>query len=228
MPSTDLDKDIPFITEPDERLTSTRHYSFGQSLHPSPVHSRSPSFRDDRHLLGNRFMSTSLEELRRFSIGSMNSYQCQIHRKTSSKRSRRSQISDSEPKRYVHRNQSVRSSSRSPRPSYVSENGSVRRSSHSYQSVRRKSSSRVKAPIVQLSEEETLKENRRRKIVYIVIGTTLFLLLCAVLAVVITLTHQSQFSVENKTTTYYTFSPHPKLVYGELGNEGKILCIKFY
>lgn len=218
MSSTEEYRDIPFITEPEERRLPTRHYSFGASLQPSPYHSRSPSFREDKHLLGYR--STSLEELRRYSVGSIASYHCRIHRKSSSKRSRRSQLSDSDSRKHVHRNQSVRSYSRSPRHSYVSEmGGPVRRSSQYHQSQRRKSSvARCKQPIVELSEEEKSKENRRRRIVYIVIGTTLFLLLCAVLAVVVTLTHQTEGLIENKTTVYYTFSPHPKVIHGDFLN----------
>lgn len=230
MTSSEMDRSIPFITEPDDEHPPrrTRHYSFSPSLHPSPDHSRSPSFREDRHLLGHKFMSTSLEDLRRASISSISLYQCRIHRKSSSKRSRRSQLGEGDSRRYIHRNQSVRSYSRSPRHSYVGDFESpIRRSSQSRQSQRRKSSfgtKQYKQPVVvELTEEQKLKENRRRKIVYIVVGTTLFLLLCAVLAVVVTLTHQSEVSIENKTTIYYTFSPHPKVIHGDfLGRHGRL------
>ncbi|GJQ69368.1 hypothetical protein Trydic_g6493 [Trypoxylus dichotomus] len=219
MSSSEVYTDIPYITEDaDEQRLPRRHYSCGASLQPSPYHSRSPSFRDDRQLLNHK--STSLEELRRYSLGSLQSCHYHIHRKSSSRKSRRSQHSDSDSKRHVHRNQSVRSYSRSPRHSYVTEMGvPSRRTSQYHHSQRRKSSvARYKQPIVELSEEEKLKENRRRKIVYIVIGTTLFLLLCAILAVVVTLTHQSEGLIENKTTLYYTFSPHPKVLHGDFLN----------
>ncbi|KAK9747408.1 hypothetical protein QE152_g5330 [Popillia japonica] len=95
-----------------------------------------------------------------------------------------------------------------------------RKSSQYHHSQRRRSSAaKFKQPIVELSEEQKLKENKRRRVVYIVIGTTLFLLLCAVMAVVVTLTHQSEGLIENKTTLYYTFSPHPKLIHGEFLNQ---------
>ncbi|KAK9747357.1 hypothetical protein QE152_g5329 [Popillia japonica] len=69
MTASEVDKDMPFINEfgDDQQRVRTRHYSFGPSLQPSPYHSRSPSFRDDKHLLPHK--SVSLEELRRYSIG---------------------------------------------------------------------------------------------------------------------------------------------------------------
>lgn len=225
MTASEVDKDMPFINEfgDDQQRVRTRHYSFGPSLQPSPYHSRSPSFRDDKHLLPHK--SVSLEELRRYSIGSLPCYHYNMCRKSSSKRSRRSQISETDSRRHIHRNQSVRSYSRSPRHSYVPEMGTPsRKSSQYHHSQRRRSSAaKFKQPIVELSEEQKLKENKRRRVVYIVIGTTLFLLLCAVMAVVVTLTHQSEGLIENKTTLYYTFSPHPKLIHGEFLNQhGKL------
>lgn len=63
-----------------------------------------------------------------------------------------------------------------------------------------------------MTPKELEKEKRRRRVVFAVVATFLFLLICSVLAVVVTLTHQSEFTAENKTLTYYTFAPDARIV----------------
>lgn len=97
-----------------------------------------------------------------------------------------------------------------------------RRYSHSSEYERRKSisqsrrnSSMRSAKSLQhatMTPKEIEKEKRRRKVVFAVVATFLFLLVCSVLAVVVTLTHQSEFTMENKTMTYYTFAPDARIV----------------
>lgn len=66
--------------------------------------------------------------------------------------------------------------------------------------------------MMMMTPKEAEKEKRRRRVVFVVVATFLFLLVCSVLAVVVTLTHQSEFTAENKTLTYYTFAPDATIV----------------
>lgn len=92
--------------------------------------------------------------------------------------------------------------------SYVSveDLGGRRRSVH-IPHHRRNCSTKRKNASREISLEERAANKKRRKMVYIILGTFLFILLCCVMAVVVTLTHKSEFKAENKTLTYYTFSP---------------------
>lgn len=90
-----------------------------------------------------------------------------------------------------------------------------RRRSYSHQSSSRRNSSMKSAKSLQhanMTPKQIEKEKRRRKVVFAVVATFLFLLICSVLAVVVTLTHQSELKTDNKTWTYYTFAPDSRIV----------------
>lgn len=71
-----------------------------------------------------------------------------------------------------------------------------------------------------LSEEMTAKqyinEKQRRKIALVVVSTFLFILISSVAIVILTLTHQSEWTYDkNKTMTIYTFAPDSKVIIHE-------------
>lgn len=193
--------EIPFITEADEdsiiafpnRACCSRKFSFQvENIKETPDKRRISSLEELRLFNGHIVPEVLVREKKARRQSS------QLRRK-SSENCRRPSVA------------SNRSRSR----------GSSRRYSYSYpeyerrKSVqsRRNSSTRSGRPLQQeMTPKQLEKEKRRRKVVFAVVATFLFILVCSVLAVVVTLTHQSELTTENKTLTYYTFAPDAKIV----------------
>lgn len=221
------DVEMPFITEIDEVTggTTSTLCTRKESIISRPdfsidgsLHSRSPSIQDDmleRHL---QRRASSLEEIRRYSFLSNASFHyknvasrqsCQFETQDSMKK-----IRPHSRKSSVKSNRSTRSnrSRRNSRCSYLPEN-ERRRSVYLAANRRHSNTNRNDVPFeIKIIDEN--KEARHRKIVYLVAGTFIFILICCVLAVVITLTHQSEYLTENRTYSYYTFAPDAKIMIG--------------
>lgn len=122
------------------------------------------------------------------------------------------------PSSHVRRNSSVYdnyrkpsiASNRSRRGSRCMVENDKRRMSHY---SRRSSSVRTNKSIpLELELKQIQEEKKRRRTVFAVVSTFLFILLCSVLIVLVTLTHRTEMKTsENKTVTYYTFAPFPKV-----------------
>lgn len=220
------DVEIAFITEIDEVTggTSSTLCTRKESIISRPdfsidgsLHSKSPSIHDDmleRHL---QRRASSVEEIRRYSLLSNASFHykkpssrpSQFETQNSVKRIRSNSRQSS-----VKSNRSIRSnrSRRSSRYSYLSEN--ERQRSVNLRANRRRSNTNHNEVPFAIKIIDESKEAKHRKIVYIVGGTFIFILICCVLAVVITLTHQSEYLTENRTYSYYTFAPDAKIMIG--------------
>ncbi|KAF2888369.1 hypothetical protein ILUMI_17804, partial [Ignelater luminosus] len=224
------DGDIPFITEIDEESASQKpspsprntRESFRSNRTISPSSSTSSSFKCSAPLgMPNPFCQNAflLNEIydRRDSALSNGGFHHHC-RRTSSRRSCQSQ---NKSRRHSGSTLSIGVKASSRRPStrsrreskfsYVSvgECGERRRSVHIPHS-RRHGSTKRKVVSRQASLEQQAKSKRKRTIACIILGTFLFILFCSVMAVVVTLTHRSKIISENKTMTYYTFSPDAK------------------
>lgn len=67
-----------------------------------------------------------------------------------------------------------------------------------------------------MTSKQYISEKQRRKIAFVVVSTFLFILICSVAIVILTLTHQSEWTYDrNKTMTIYTFAPDSKVIIHE-------------
>lgn len=213
--------EIPFITEADE-----------DSIIPTFPNSRKYSFQDETikkissDYSANKRRISSLEELRLFNDHLIPEVVV---------REKRARRHSSQLRRKGSSYENYRRSSIVSAANRQSRQGSRRYSHSSGEYERRKSisqsrrnSSMRSAKSLQhtaMTPKQIEKEKRRRRIVFAVVATFLFILVCSVLAVVVTLTHQSEFTVENKTLTYYTFAPDAKIAIlkSELNNERYVI-----
>lgn len=220
------DNDIPFITDCSDIIYVTSGNQGGSinssrrelSLRSTSSHSRSPSIRGDEIFYEKR-RSSSFDDLRRGSLLSNASYHYYRNkRSSSSKRSRRSQYSDNNEQRRKS-NVSVLSSSVKASVKSHRSGSSRRGSKYSYifdneprlsiqiPSVSRRCSELPNGNVKELRFSET----KRQRLVCIIAAVFMFILVCSVLAVLITLTHQTDYVVRNETKSQYTFAPdfHP-------------------
>lgn len=200
--------EIPFITEADDdsilvfsnRACCSRKFSFqDENIKRLPP-----------DLAGNKRRISSLEELRLFNdhiVPEVLIREKRARRQPSQLR-RKSSAYESCRRASVASNRSRRGSRRCSYsyPEYE------RRKSSASQSRRNSSMRSGRSLQQEMTPKQLEKEKRRRKVVFAVVATFLFILVCSVLAVVVTLTHQSEFTAENKTLTYYTFAPDAKIV----------------
>ncbi|XP_018330082.1 uncharacterized protein LOC108740301 isoform X1 [Agrilus planipennis] len=205
------DGDIPYVDEStrprrsitrhvsDRTCNSSRRHSYSRECHKV---SRSISMSTDSPISYGHRLSVA----RHGSVRSDGSFRSS--RRSSSRRSRHS----------LRHSPSVRST-RSVRSS--------RRSSCAHQGLSRQLSNgaRSQKSISSYQEPISIKEkNHRRIVVWVIVCTFVFILMCSVLAVVVTLTHRSQFQADNETLSYYTFSPDAKVL--NLGKNGTKVLVK--
>lgn len=202
-------ENVTFSIDSDDIIFSNRSNRGSiNSARYSISHSRSPSIRDDIYLYENRHQ----DDLRRalsVNYGFKKCKRSSSKRRPSSKyendhKRRRSNVSLTSNKRpSVISNRSY--DRRDSKYSYIIANDSLRSSIYLPTLSKRPSDNLPNS--VYLNFNNANEKEPTQRIVWIIIGTFLFILICSILAVVITLTHQSEYIKENETKSQYTFAP---------------------